>query len=392
MDPKNDHNIEQCYRLLATCARAEGHPLMDEQLRGQVAAFTAWDELPKQAEMHGMGPLLWHHLKRLDIDLPLDTKRSINGLYLRHRSFSQAHTKALLDVTALFEEAGIRALVLKGLGLAYEYYPDPVLRPDSDIDLLLKADDVLPALNLLSGAGYRVDDPPHSPSGLLPKELTASSPLENGLRTHIELHHYDPRAISVVDNSLDDEFSGFNLPPHSVQVGESEIYVPDPMNTLDYLIRHFARHMFVATEKVPLPLKWIADIVCLVERNAASIDWSQQAALLNRLEVIYGFTPFPEHLSDVIPIQKSAPATGVNQYPKGWPQEVKREWKRAGILTYFGKTFASPAYIWHTLSTPTAWWLRLQYGIDDKSVFWYGQVVYRMQVLKMAFAKFVQGR
>ena len=390
MDPKNAHNIEQCYRLLATCARAEGHPLMDEQLRRQVAAFTAWDELPEQAELHGMGGLLWHHFKHAHASIPAETKRILNGLYLRQRGLNQAYAQVLLQINALLEEAGIRSLVLKGLALAYEYYPDPALRSISDIDLLLNKDDVLPALDLLNEAGFHILTPLDRTSDLLPKELTVSSPPKNGLVTRIELHHFDPRARSVVDHSLDDEFSGFHGSPHPVQVGESAIHVPDPMDTLAYLIRHLTRHMFVSTTSHPLPLKWIADIVCLVEHHAHEIDWQNNTALLNQLEVIYSLTPFPEHLADVIPIKRIQPPKGVNRYPQGWPQEVKTEWKRKGLAAYITRTLLSPSYVIATLSTPSRWWLRLQYGVDDKSVFWYGNIVYRLQVLKMAFAKFLR--
>jgi len=421
MDQKDPRRVDACYRLLALCARAEPHPQMDARLAEVVRSFDAWDELPFQAELHGMGPLLWHHLKRARVSIPIETQRTLTGLYLRHRGWNQAHTETLLDVTSRFEAAGIRSLVLKGLALAHEYYPDPALRPATDIDLLLKTDDVLPALNLLKEAGYNTHRPGSSYiPGPLPKELTASSQPKNGLVTRLEIHHYDPRQISMIDNSQDDEFAGFNGEPHQVKVGDGFIYVPHPMDTLDYLVKHFLRHMFVANTSSPLPLRWLADIVCLVERHAEEMvdwprhlelvnrleviysstplpeglaegmDWIRLSGLLNRLEVIYSLTPMPEGLSDVIPLKKISPPKGVNQYPKGWPQEVKRQWKHKGFIAYISHTLLSPSYIIATLSTPSQWWLRLQYGIDDKSVLWYGNVVYRLQVLKMAFAKFVR--
>jgi len=401
MDSRNAHDIDSCYRFLALSARAEPHPFMDAQVTSALKSFTAWELLPAQAELHGMGPLVWHHLNRLQLGLPLETQRSFNGLYLRHRTLNQAHTLVLLDVTSRLERAAMRALVLKGLALAHEYYPDPALRPASDIDLLVQKEDVLPALDLLKEAGYRVNTPQtsqttslgsQSTSGLLPKELTVSSPPQNGLVTRIELHHYDPRVRSLVDNSLDDEFLGFDAAPHQISIGEGEIYVPHPMDTLAYLTRHLTRHMFVAAHSNPLPLRWIADIVSLVERHAESIDWPRSPALLNRLEVIYSLTPFPESLAAFIPIKRIRPPDGVNRYPQGWPQQVFPEWKRGGFWNYLQRAFTSPAYIWHTLSTPSAWWLRLQYGVEKKSVFWTGQVTYRIQIFRMAVAKLLRTR
>ncbi len=99
----------------------------------------------------------------------------LKGLYIRQRVFIQAHIQVLLEINSLFEQAGIRAVVLKGLGLAYHYYPEPALRPVSDIDLL-KKDDILPALDLLKQAGFHLHTPQASlTSDLLPKELNADS-------------------------------------------------------------------------------------------------------------------------------------------------------------------------------------------------------------------------
>jgi hypothetical protein len=374
MDSTNDHSITACYRLLALCARAIPHPFMDEGLKDCIKGFTAWNDLPAQAELHGMGPLLWHHLHRLDIKLPQDIQRLITGLYLRHRVLNLEHLRILLEVTALFEQMGIQAVVLKGLALAYEYYPDPTLRPASDIDLLLKANDLLPAIKLLADAGYTAY-PPHADLKQLPKELTVSSPLKDGLSIQVELHHYDPQSPP------DDEFIGFDSSPHELQINGQKIYAPHFMDHLDYLIRHLSRHLFVATTTKPLPLKWIADIVSMVERHALEIDWEKQAPLLNRLEVIYSLTPFPERLSNVIPIKRIPIPHGVNQYPLGWPQHKLAEWRQVGFLNYFKKTFSSP----------TVWWLRLQYGIDKESVFWHGRVIYQLQILKMAFVKMGRG-
>ncbi len=376
MDSTNDHSIDPCYRLLALCARADPHPFMDEQLKDCIVNFTAWNDLPVQAELHGMGPLLWHHLHRLDIKLPQDTQRLIAGLYLRHRALNLEHLRILLEVTSLLEHVGIQAVVLKGLALAYEYYPNPALRPASDIDLLLKKDDVLPAVGLLMEAGYKTYTP-HADLEQLPKELKVSSPLKDGLSIDIELHYHDPQARSLIDSSPDDEFIGFNAPPHAVKIGSQMIYCPDPMDHLDYLIRHLTRHMFAATDARPLPLKWIADIISLVEHHAEQINWSEPKALVDRLEVLYSLTPFPEDLSAVIPIKQIQVPSGVNQYPQGWPQHAFSEWKKIGFWKYIASTFASPS----------DWWLSLYYGIPRKKVFWFGQVVYRYQVFKMVLSK-----
>ena len=377
MDKTNNNNgLDQTYRLLALCARAESHPLMVEQLSRQIEAFTCWQELPAQAELHGMAPLLWHHLRRSGISLPAETERAITGLYLRHRASNLVHTRTLEEIVTLFEQAGIRPLVLKGLALAYEYYPDPALRPIRDIDLLLKQDEIKPALDLLADAGFRVDTPPASRiPGLLPKELTADSPLHKGLITHIELHHYDPRQRILNDSTPDDNFIGFDASPHKLLIGKSAVYVPAPVDTLNYLFRHLKKHLLVGTTNSPLLLKWVADIVSVVERHAETLDWDylrrQDPAFLERLEVFYSLTPMPEIYAKIIPVGQVTFPSGLNQYPKGWPNAKIKKWRQVGLLRFF----------WQTFTPPSEWWLRLYYGIGKGSCFWYGQVVHRIRII-----------
>ncbi len=371
-------SLTPTFRLLALCAHSEGHPLLYHRLNEQLHNFTAWDVLPDQAELYGVSPLLWYHFQKAGVAIPAEAQRSLRGLYLRHRARNQAYMLVLMEILALLEQAGIRPLVLKGLALAYQYYPDPALRPTSDIDLLLKKSDILQALHVLARVGYRVNVPDPT-LGLLPKELTADTPLRNGISVHVELHHYDPYHRAFNDNSPDNEFRDFNEPPQILMINDCAVYVPSSADTLCYLIRHLVRHLSGARADRPLLLKWSADILGVVERHATSLDWSaleqREPAFLKRLAVLYSLTPLPSAYEKVIPIKKISPLAGPGQYPDGWPQWSFARWRQVGFWRHMGRTFSSPP----------AWWLCLYYGIDERSLFWYGQVIHRLRILKLIF-------
>jgi hypothetical protein len=370
----NFSGIDQTYRLLALCARAEGHPVFYEYLARQIDQYTAWQKLPSQAELHGMAPLLWHHIHKSGIAIPSETQQVLKGLYLRHRLLNRAYTPVLTDVISLFEKNGIHALVLKGLALAYGYYPDPALRPVRDIDLLLDQKDVLRGLRLLSEAGFSVRLPTPNLKHMH-EELTADSPIRNGIRVHFELHHYNPRGRLVKGNSLDREFDVFDSPSDPLIIENNIVHVPAPMDNLRYLSKHLARHLLHANDGQPLQLKWIADIISLVEKHALSIDWAQlhqqDPDVLERLEVFYSLTPLPERCAGIIPIKRIWPPQGINQYPKGWPENHFREWKKVGFLQF----------LWRTFIPPSDWWLHLHFGVGDRTLPWYRQVIYRMRII-----------
>jgi hypothetical protein len=369
-------SLNQTYRLLALCARVERHPRFEEQLACQLRDFTAWDELPAQAELHGIGPLLWYHFQSVEVVIPETTHRALRGLYLRHRALNQIHTQSLLELLTLLDQRDIRPLVLKGLALAWRAYPDPALRPISDIDLLLAKDELLPALEVLRQAGYCVATP-RSQLKRLPKELTANSPPRNGISTHIELHHYDPAHRAFNDNAPDNEFRDFREPPQCLVIDGCKVYTASPLDTLLYLMRHLRGHLFDARADRPLPLKWMADILSLVEKQADEIDWyalcQRDPAFLKHLAVLYSLTPLPEQYKNRLPIKTAGKLGGMGQYPGGWPQWPFRTWKNIGFWPY----------LWRTFSPPSEWWLRLYYGIDSGSIFWHGQVLYRLRLFQL---------
>jgi hypothetical protein len=379
MDQQNDTSgIDSTYRLLALCARAEGHPLLYEQLKEHLHGFKAWKELPAQAEIHGMAPLLWHHIHQAGLSLPRETEQTLRGLYIRQRAFHQAYTQVLVQINSLFEQAGIRTVLLKGLALAYEYYPDPAVRPVNDIDLFLKRDEVLDALDLLKRAGFRLSYPAALQQGSpIPKGVVLTAPMREGVSVLIELHHFDPRHRSPKDNTLDDEFSDFDtLQLRSLRIGNCVVDLPTPQENLRYLSKHFTRHMSSANQSRPMLLKWVADVISIAEHHAEEIDWDRlrqtDRLLFKRLEVFYSFTPMPACYRNIIPIQSTQPPRGINQYSDGWPQQPAEQWRKVGLSKFLRQTFASPS----------VWWLRLYYGIDDRSCFWYGRVVYPLQILR----------
>ncbi len=380
MDSKDDSaKLEQIYRLLALCARAEGHPVFYQELDPQINQFTAWQELPSEAEQHGMGALLWYHIHQAGLVIPDETENILKGLYLRQRAINQTYAWTLAEIDSVFEENGIQTLVLKGLALAYRYYPDPALRHVSDIDLLLKQKDILTAFHLLSDAGFSSSAAVET-SKRIPPELILDSPPRNGLSPRVELHHYDPKGKFAKGNSPDPEFEGFDKPPQAIKMGDHIIHTSTPMDTLLYLSRHLTKHLFLANAGKPLQLKWIADIVSLVEYHAEEFDWNyirqNHKDILSRLELFYSMTPPPEQYADLIPLKRClASPRGANRYPPGWPHRSIREWKRTGYLRF----------VFLVLYPPSDWWTRLYYGIDGRFLFWYKHIMYRLQILNAMF-------
>jgi hypothetical protein len=84
-------------------------------------------------------------------------------------------------VLAALTEAGLLTILLKGAALAYTLYPDPALRPMSDLDLLIHPQDLKQAVQVIQSMGYRKMESTSGKGGkncgwLQQKRETASSP------------------------------------------------------------------------------------------------------------------------------------------------------------------------------------------------------------------------
>jgi hypothetical protein len=352
--------------LLGLCARAEGNPLQYCRLIAQVDEFTEWSRLPSQAEGHGLGPLLYTHLHAVDALWPIETRRELMGLVLRHRHANTVRGRALGEILGAFEAAGIQVLVLKGAALAYLVYPQPGLRPMRDIDLLVKQPDQLCAQAILSTLGYQLDPDQARVTPADHHHLPGVMRKEEGLSVSVEVHH--------------DLF-----PPtryyHSLSYGDLIVRaLPFDINgvtayTLGYedMLWHIYRHA-VGPPLLASPIRyiWIADLVSLVEKFLDQIDWElvkrQYPQVWNILPLLHPLTPWSEAVLSKLRLEVSKAPQGVGEDYRGWPRRRDALNRRQLLQDTF---------------SPSEWWLRLFYGVSGGgSWVWHRYVRHPFHILE----------
>ncbi|MEE8389482.1 MAG: nucleotidyltransferase family protein [Anaerolineae bacterium] len=369
------------YRLLALCARAECDATHYNQLARQAAQLIEWEEVPAQAEAHGMAPLFYTHLKAAGIQLPSSVRRKLQGLYLRHRHANQVRTCVLRDVLTAYEAAGIQAIVLKGAALSHLVYPEPGLRPMSDLDILVPKSDLWRAQRLLAELGFDAPLPP-SPA-LPPRHLPAAILQTEGLSIQVEIHHrllsnYLNNAISYVRSRVSSgkripqkvQPDGLTVSPHPFALADMTAYTLGYEDTLQHLCQHLASHVNVWDFG---RLIWVADIVSLAERFASEIDWArvrrQCPAVLDMLSLFHFLTPLSDELLSQADVKIGRTPEGIGVEYQGWLcplGEHRRDWRCVLRDTVF----------------PSEWWLRLRYKKGSACpLFWYRWVRHPLYIL-----------
>jgi hypothetical protein len=128
-------------------------------LRGEQERLSGADaaHLLEAADRHGVAALLaWKladapHAPALRDGLTARARRDAGVALLR-----QVEAKRVLAALA---DAGVLTILVKGLPLAFAYYPSPAQRPSLDVDLVVKKEDFETATAVLKGLGYeRAED------------------------------------------------------------------------------------------------------------------------------------------------------------------------------------------------------------------------------------------
>jgi hypothetical protein len=358
------------FRLLTLCARADSDAVQHQQL-AQAAASADWEEVLPLAEAQGMAPLLYFHLKAAGIALPLNVKRELQALYVRHRQASQVRTRVLRDILAACSAAGIRVLVLKGAALAQLVYPDSALRPMSDLDLLVREADLAQTCKLLAHLGF---DVPQRAGPSTHRHLSAATLEVEGISVQVEIHHrlrsnYFDNAFAYVRARLATSSSSPRSHLHDLTVPPCSFAVAGVAAcTLGHedMLRHLCQHLVSHVNAWDCGrLIWVADIASFVTRFAAEIDWNrvrqQYPPTLDTLALVHDMSPLPDRVLNQARLKIGRTPQGMGEAYLGWPQTRIADWRTRGYRRVLRDTLM-----------PSEWWLRLHYNVGSaRPLFWY---------------------
>ena len=212
-------------RVLATAWRAHPEPL-------DVTSDRLVELLPLLLAQSGLAGLAWWRLRHsggLPPALqPLEDTRGRVAL----QAF--LHRRDLLRAVACLRASGLEPILVKGWAIA-RLYPDPHLRPSSDVDLCVRSEDYRAARSALA----------HSPGLVLP----------------VDLH----RGFGTLDE--EDEQVLFRRST-LVDCGGTPVRVLAPEDHLRVLCYHMLRH------GASRPL-WLCDVALAIEVRPPDFDWAR---------------------------------------------------------------------------------------------------------------------
>lgn len=291
-------------KLLLCCVQGFLQEGNSERLQSLLEEEIDWDCVVRKACLHGIVPIVYRTLEGMTEErVP---KAILNKLHIYTRMIADRNTllvDELNTILKLFSSQGIEVMPLKGPLLATELYGNLELRPITDLDILVRTQDVPKAKRLLLARGY-----------LPEKDLSARQEKEY-LTRECAFHFYQANGKLNVDlhwrlirwQAFKSDFLWSRAV--TVRSGEIQSLWLAPEELLLYLCIHL--------DKSPdYRLKWVLDIALVLVKHP-TMNWDRVKELAcetgNRrtiLRVLY----VVERILDVPAPQKLA--REVHAYPR----------------------------------------------------------------------------
>lgn len=314
-----------------------------------------------EADHEGVGPLLAYslrdeprlhsaHLERLETEWRRAKGRSLHA------------AESLRSLLEAFRVAGIRAIPLKGPLLAERLYPDPALRPTSDLDLLIGKADLHRVDELLVRLGYRRAPDAHTfefdvaydratfytHAEMLPVDLhwdlLSSESFARGSRVIVD---------EVWERVVSADFAGVE----GATLCDEDLLV--------YLALHLAVHHACSG------LIWLLDIALLLDQRGERMNWEAVVERARRWRVMRALFFALESVRGCY--GRSAPESVRREFRPRDPRGALMSWllRRAGLrrldhlipllLIERGRDLIGP--LRHAM-VPSPGWVRARYGHD----------------------------
>ena len=237
-----------------------------QYIEDMIPSVTNWNNFTDMVIQNGVGPLIHKNFSLIKNStlIPEGSLSRFKQTYYRCISRNMVLYEYFRNAVDSFSKVGISVIALKGISLAESIYSDIGLRQMSDIDLLVKKEDIEKCRNLLLDMGYKytevyksdfikeLDLPKHYPPLVL-----------NGVS--IELHakvHFDNPDFSV---NIDDYWKR-SQPIILSNMSVQSLSIED---NIQYLCLHLNEHF---NEGKP-QLYSIVDISEVIKKYHSKINW-----------------------------------------------------------------------------------------------------------------------
>jgi Uncharacterised nucleotidyltransferase len=257
------------WQVILACVKAE-FPGEEFQRRARAHLTTLdWDHLTALVCRHGIAPLMYHQMYQFADSgtLPQDPMEGLRRTYYANVARNTLLYKELNAVLSALQEMRSQVIALKGTALAEMVYPHRGLRPMSDIDLLVRPEEVAGVEDRLIDLGYVLR--PYSRGKTWFKahhyHLSFMKPTATAGAIPLEMHWHIGRPSWLF--MIDIESLWARAVPARIADADAWMFAPEDL--LMHLCLHACKH------KPTGSLRPLCDLAATIRRYGHTIDWEQ---------------------------------------------------------------------------------------------------------------------
>jgi hypothetical protein len=277
--------------LLALCSPVKSTEQI--KLSKQTLSKTAPERVLKLAAIEFLSPLLYYHLKQLNMPGYNGILPHLKDSYMKNTARNVLLLKQIKLLKKRAEQDGIQIILLKGAGLAISVYNEIGLRPMADIDILVHQQHTKRIMELMKDGNMH------------PLFKDTNQNWLYSIKSHIMPYQSDDNTLSLEVHTrlFDDRFIQFaKLNPfentRTVTWDNESFLMPDPYTEFIYGLYHLAiHHNFSFRLRDIVDLQYMASYYKLVpEKIFSYIDSTHAAGLF--LPLIHTAFEIPNQVQD----------------------------------------------------------------------------------------------
>lgn len=327
--------------LILALASAFGQGLLPAAAAGTIAGagdrISSWAAVERLLRVHRCSTIAYHLLSQPEVRSALSppdpTMNRLRARYLASFGRTAIDPRILRELLTVFADAGVPALVIKGLTLGVWLYDDPALREYDDFDFVVPEAKAEAVHTLLLDAGFACFINPFLRPRLRRNQTLEAASYQRGDGVTVDLRFNPWRGLWRPEAAADDPFTGLWERRQTVTIAGLAVPTFGPEDQFLHLTRHLQEHDYFRAI-------WFVDVMLLLRRHGAILDWGLIGHEARRLGVHGGIYRTLEILARVYGYRAPDAAWSVlrpnvavrHLHRRVWPDDLARQIDRPNLL------------------------------------------------------------
>lgn len=225
-------------RLILLSLSSKKNDEIVHSLRALSSQKIDWSYILSFSRHNGIAPLLFHNLNRYAVaeSMPEGIRQTFKKIYHSVGFQNALYLEELQHLLHIFEQAGIRTVILKGAAILEDVFRNIALRQMADLDVLVQEEDLDIVGLKLSESGYVPNEHEHTKEWYREQHHHLAPYYHPDRKIAVEIHHH----IIPPENHFGIEIEKLWERAQPIHIGNIRTFTLSPEDLIIHLCLHLA--------------------------------------------------------------------------------------------------------------------------------------------------------